>query len=156
MNAEQRSKWFSLRAKSERLLDAKVPEPPSRDPLAEDALERWSRNMPTAEPEPVISNRAHVHTLPPPIDVAGEIEAALEVERAFLIEVMGESLGEVLRDMRRESADELAAEVRKLWQVLTEMQVTLSALNRMAVTGKGEVLDLPALPSRREHWRPRH
>jgi hypothetical protein len=54
-----------------------------------------------------------------------------------------------LRDARKESADELASEVRKLWAVLSEMQVTLSALNRIAVTGKAtEPLDLPALPRR--------
>ena len=147
---EKRRQWFSLLEKSRALLDTPAPEP-STDLFRPDVLEKWAAGMPPKdEPEPVKPTpdfRSHgPMTSAPPVDIHAEIAAALESECAFLIEVMGEALGESLRDARKESADELAAEVRKLWQVLTEMQVTLSALNRMAVTGKGEVLDLPALP----------
>jgi hypothetical protein len=152
MTDEQRSRWFSLRAKSETLLDRPAPAP-TRDLFRPDALERWAAGMPTVEPEPEPPGSPEIRrTAPAPapvVDVAAEIEAALEVERTFLLEVMGESLGEMLRDMRRESADELAAEVRRLWAVVSELQCTIAALTRIGVTGKaGQVLDLPALPRR--------
>ena len=126
----------------------------------ENALDRWRREVREREAEHARERaqsreRRRLDTAPAPIvdwhaEIAAAVETAIEAERAFLFEVMGTALGESLRDARKESADELASEVRKLWAVLSEMQVTLSALNRIAVTGKGEVLDLPALPRGRE------
>jgi hypothetical protein len=154
MNADERLRWFSLLEKSRALLDRPAPEP-TRDLFRPDALEAWARNMPKPAPvKPTEEIRSRSAPEPAPIDWASEIdervEAAIEHIVGNAFEIVGESLGELLRKQRQESKDELAGEVRKLWAVLAELQSTLAALTRIGVTGKAEVLDLPALPRARD------
>jgi hypothetical protein len=66
-----------------------------------------------------------------------------------LFAIIGTALGESLAAARRESSDELAGEVRKLWATLAELQVTIAALARVGITAKAEPL-LPALPHERD------
>ena len=61
------------------------------------------------------------------------------------------SASDYVRDVRAEAKDELAAEVRKLWAIVTELQTTLKAFDRIehASKAKAEPLDLPTLPRSR-------
>src|SRR5262245_15828026 len=111
MSDEGRERWLSLRARSHELLDRQPPEPrPPQIFLRPDALEEWSRGMPEAEPAPEPEPECtNVHA-----EIAAAVEAAISVEREHVIEVVATALAESLREVRRESADGLAAEVKKL------------------------------------------
>ena len=160
MTSDERSRrWYSLLEKSRALLDAPAPAPRADDGEP-DALQKWAAGVSKPE-EPareILDNKKsdvqEIERSSAPVDWASVIDeriaTAIEAEHEFMLQVMGNALGELLRDARKESADELAGEVRKLWAVLSEMQCTLIALNRIAVTGKGEVIDLPALPRGRD------
>jgi hypothetical protein len=162
MTSDERSRrWYSLLEKSRALLDAPAPAPRADDGEP-DTLQKWAAGVSKPE-EPareILDNKkSDVQEIErpsaPPIDdwasmIDERIENAIEAEHAFMIEIVGNALGEMLRDQRKEAKDELASEVRKLWAVLTELQCTLASLVRIGVTGKAEVLDLPALPRARD------
>ena len=86
-----------------------------------------------------------------PADWAGYIGQRIEQERAFTIAVVGEALGQALakakaeyKEARRKDVAELVREITKLNCVCDELRIALGAERR------GTVLDLPALPPRRE------
>ena len=79
------------------------------------------------------------------------IDERIASERELIATTIGAAIGDYVRDVRAEAKDELAAEVRKLWAIVTELQTTLKAFDRIehASKAKAEPLDLPTLPRSR-------
>jgi hypothetical protein len=82
-----------------------------------------------------------------PVDWPAVIDERIASERELIATSIGAAIGDYVRDVRAEAKDELAAEVRKLWAIVTELQTTLKAFDRIehASKAKAEPLDLPAL-----------
>ena len=87
-----------------------------------------------------------------PVDWSAVIDERIASERELIATTtIGAAIGDYVRDVRAEAKDELAAEVRKLWATVTELQTTLKAFDRIehASKAKAEPLDLPTLPRSR-------
>ena len=98
------------------------------------------------EPEPP---RRKLDTMP--VEWSAVIDERIASERELISTTIGAAIGDYVRDVRAEAKDELAAEVRKLWAIVTELQTTLKAFDRIehASKAKAEPLDLPTLPRSR-------
>ena len=98
------------------------------------------------QPEPP---RRKLDTMP--VDWSAVIDERIASERELIATTIGAAIGDYVRDVRAEAKDELAAEVRKLWAIVTELQTTLKAFDRIehASKAKAEPLDLPTLPRSR-------
>ena len=77
------------------------------------------------------------------------IAKAIAIEREHLLAVIGEALGEVRAEARKDAADQLHDEVRRLRMELLELQTTLCELRQvMAGADRGgskTILDLPPI-----------
>jgi hypothetical protein len=133
-------------------------EPEQRDDLVEDPLQRWAANRPRPEPEPP---QRKLDTAPAEADWSAWqrwLDSHLEADWLKRSEIIGLALGQALDLERKKARDELAAEVRKLWSVLTELQQTMgetqqtiAMLNRLRSAERaGEPVELPSLPLRRD------
>jgi hypothetical protein len=63
-----------------------------------------------------------------------------------MLEGSGEEIGALLDEERKSSRDELAAEVRRLWTVMSELQTTIRDLHRIQ---RGKVLEAVPVEERR-------
>jgi hypothetical protein len=79
------------------------------DEQEEDSMERWARNMPKPEEPP---RPQGLDTTP--IDWDARIAALISAERDFIIEVVGQALGEFRSELLDEIDKMIAEEVEKL------------------------------------------
>jgi hypothetical protein len=156
---ERRAQYEYIRAESERILD------PDRDAELRADLERRRATLRElryseprqAEPAPreefMSANEAAAVTRfvadGNALDrLRAEIADAIREERAFMVELIGMSIGELLREDREQLEREWKAKLLELRCDLTErMCSTLEAL-RKAAADHGVVTDLPKWPSK--------
>jgi hypothetical protein len=125
---------------------------PRRDSRLEDPLERRSR---PAEPAPA---KRELET--PPAAVAepdwsgwerwadAKIAAALERERAFMLQVVGEALGSAIDDLADDHKRDLSGKVAELKLELAKLTTVVAEFRIGSAEGGRAVLDLPPLPTR--------
>ena len=63
-----------------------------------------------------------------------------------MLEACGEEIGALLDEERKTSRDELAAEVRRLWAVVSELQTTIRDFHRIE---RAKVLEAMPVEERR-------
>lgn len=78
------------------------------------------------------------------------VTQAIVNERAFITQVVGKAIAEMLDAEREDAKSELATEVRRLWATLSEVQATIASINKMASATGRSVIDLPN-PLTRSH-----
>jgi hypothetical protein len=76
--------------------------------------------------------------------VRAEMLAEVETSRAFVLEIVGEAMGQVWATQREDAATEL----RDVKTALAEVERTLGEVARTLAQERARVLDLPALPRR--------
>jgi hypothetical protein len=59
------------------------------------------------------------------------VDERLDVRMRAMLEAAGEFIGDALDEERKAARDELAHEVKKLWSVLTELQMTMREFGRI-------------------------
>jgi hypothetical protein len=70
------------------------------------------------------------------------IAEAIHAEREFMLQVIGDALGEALGRERKRDKSDLAQEVNKLWTCISEIQETIRALNRVNASEGKPMLNL--------------
>jgi hypothetical protein len=70
------------------------------------------------------------------------IHAHMQLMTEATGEAMAEFVGQQLDEQRKQSRDELATEVRRLWAIITELQSTLRALDKI---DRAKAADAPAV-----------
>jgi hypothetical protein len=128
----------------------------ARDPSA-DPFDRYDARKILSEPErrPEPEQKRTLDTAPREPDWSAwndwcdsRIEAKLAGQRRFLLEVVGEALGEYVASERKIMKRELADELRQLRIELAETQATVRELRSVLASDRRTPLDLPALPRR--------
>jgi hypothetical protein len=114
----------------------------------EDAEERQRQHE---EERAALTEQQSEHLATVEQQIRAMVTDAIATEREFLEEIVGQAIGELLAREREDAKSELAAEARKLWAVLTEVQSTLAAYNRAASATSKAVIDLPNPLSSRSH-----
>jgi hypothetical protein len=113
-----------------------------------DALER-ERQLKEEREQLSAQEREQVASVEQMIRAA--ITHAIVEERTFLVQLIGTALGEALDAEREEAKKELSDEVRRLWAVLSEIQSTITSINRMALATNGKSLTNEPDPLSRSH-----
>jgi hypothetical protein len=108
---------------------------PAGDHLDEDPLEMWERNMPKPE-EPRPARKLDTGRGPNP-NIYQWIEKRLETDRKFILEVVGEAIGEMLAEQHKQNKRDLSDEVRELKIELAELQTTLCELRTVLAKERG-------------------
>jgi hypothetical protein len=76
-------------------------------------------------------------------EVEERIRSALLMERQFVLDIVGEAIGELLEKERDAAKSELTSEIQKLWAIIADLQATIAALNRTALAVGGKrVVDM--------------
>ena len=120
---------------------------------------RYSRPWPRPEPEPrKRRERDDTHSAPVAEQqqdwsawerwADAKIAAALEVERAHLIEVIGQALGQALDQQCDEHKRDLSEKISELRLELAKFANVVAELRIASAGDGGRVLDLPPLPTR--------
>jgi hypothetical protein len=94
----------------------------------EDSLERWARNMP--KPEPPRQQRSLDI---PHVDLDERVNTLIAAERDFIIEVVGQALGEF--------RDELVGDIEKM--IAKEVEKLRAEVNLKRASEGGDVVLLP-------------
>jgi hypothetical protein len=72
------------------------------------------------------------------------LRSHLKRERAFLLEVVGSAIGEIVRKQHQEAKNELADAVRGLRIELAEAQTTIHELRAVIASERAQVVDMPS------------
>jgi ribosomal protein L29 len=127
----------------------------------EDPIAKWKRDHPQ-EPEPEVKlDTALFDWSAVDQRVAAIVDArvaeAIAAEREFVLATIGEALGETLREVREDTANDLSDRVRELRRELAEAQTTIQEMrgvvaelravlaNERAERSKSTVLDMHSL-----------
>jgi hypothetical protein len=73
--------------------------------------------------------------------VDARISAAIEAERKFMLTVVGDALGEMLGEQTKRDKQEFTKEVERLWRIMSELQGTIAAFERVDRVARGEPRD---------------
>jgi hypothetical protein len=112
----------------------------NREPLSDEArLRKVERSLEEQqrEREPIIRKVHDGACEPQPHEEADAstwdnwLDERLGVRIRDMMQAAGEEISALLDEERKTSRDELAAEVRRLWAVISELQQTIKAFNRI-------------------------
>jgi hypothetical protein len=116
---------------------------------SDDALARWDAMRP--KPERSRPERGLDTDLPALIDA--KVAEAIATEREFVLECVGEAIGEMLAEERKAAKVELSDEVRRLRIELSNLETTIAEIRGIiaaeAQRSSATVIDLPN-PLRRD------
>ncbi len=82
--------------------------------------------------------RAPAETAPDWSEIDARIQAAIAAERQFILTAAGEAIGQMLADQREHDKQALVEEVNRLWLVVSELQATIAAYQRVDKVSRGE------------------
>ena len=66
------------------------------------------------------------------------LDQRLQRERAFLLEVVANALGQALAEQHKADTQEFTREVERLWKVTSELQATIKSYERIDRITRGE------------------
>jgi hypothetical protein len=137
-----------------------------RNAGGEDALERWAAGMPQKGPDlsaytdfSVLVDQRIATAIIAERERAGDVLAEMvAAERAFVLETVGQAIGEMLAEEHKLAKEALSGEVRLLRIELTNLEATVAELRTVIANEakRGEAqrnddtADVPQLPVRRD------
>lgn len=89
----------------------------------------------THEDEPVNTGAENVR------DWEQWLSERLQRERAFLLEVVANALGQALAEQHKANTQEFTREVERLWKVTSELQATIKSYERIDRITRGEPIN---------------